>query len=354
MGRTGRERFTELLFYAIVILVAYLALVIIWPFLASLAWAAILSLSLRPVYLRFCIRLSNGNAALITSLLAGALLITPAVFLVAVLAQQVPVALDYLTDLSATTPEQLTSLWQALRMRVPLPLPADPMSVVADAARAAAGWVAGNAGSFVADVLAVLGSVFVMLFALFFFLRDGRKLAVVVRQLLPFSDAESERLISETSELVVASVGAGLIVAFAQGVTGGLSFWALGLPAPIVWGTAIAICALIPVVGATIVWVPVVAWLFFSGEVTRAIILTVLCAGVLGSVDNVLRPWLLAGRTSASGLVVFLGLLGGVSAFGFVGLVLGPIVLVTAGTLVEALTRRVELVGPDESAPIGE
>ncbi|MEZ5421322.1 MAG: AI-2E family transporter [Vicinamibacterales bacterium] len=118
-------------------------------------------------------------------------------------------------------------------------------------------------------------------------------------------------------------------------------FWALGMPAPAVWGAAIAICSLLPVVGSTIVWVPVAVWLFFSNEVGRAVLMTGLCGLVLGSVDNVLRPMLLAGRSSASGLVVLVGLLGGVSAFGFVGIVLGPIVLVTAGTLIEAMTRRV-------------
>jgi predicted PurR-regulated permease PerM len=263
--RTGRERFTELLFYAVVILVAYLALQVIWPFLAPLAWAGILALSLRGVYLRFCVRLSNGNAALVTTLLAGALVIAPAAFLIAILAQQVPEAINYINTLASTSPEQLTRLWAAIRANAPFSLPPDPMAYIAQGARSAATFIASRAGSLVADVLATLGSMLVMLFALFFFLRDGRAFAEVIRRLLPFSEAESERLIAETSELVIASVGAGLTVAFIQGVIGGLAFWVLGLPGPVVWGAAIAICSLIPVIGATIVWVPVAAWLFFSG-----------------------------------------------------------------------------------------
>lgn len=351
--RSGRDRFTQLLFYAVVILVAYLAMQVVWPFLAPLAWAAILALSLRTVYLRFCIRLSNGNAALVTTLLAGVLIIAPAAFLIALVVQQVPDAIDYINRLSATTPEQIMRLWQVVRDRVPVPLPADPMALVAQSAQAAAAFVATNAGGFVANVLSTLGSMLVMLFALFFFLRDGRSFADVVRRLLPFSEAESEKLIAEASELVVASVGAGLTVAFVQGVIGGLAFWILGLPAPVVWGAAIAICSLIPVIGATIVWVPVAAWLMFSGDITRALVMTALCGAVLGSVDNVLRPLLLAGRTAASGLVVFIGLLGGVAAFGFVGLVLGPMVLVVAGTLIDALTRRV-WIAEGESISVAE
>jgi len=339
--RTSRERFTELLFYAVLILMAYLAMQIVWPFLAPLAWAAILAMTLRPVYMRLRVRLSGGNAALVTTLLAALLIITPAVFLAAVIAQQVPAAIDYVNGLSDTTPEQILRVWTRLRERVPMPLPADPMTLIADGAKSAATFLVGGAGSIVANVLSTVGSLLVMLFALFFLVRDGRAFADVIRRLLPFSESESERLINETTELVVASVGAGLTVAAVQGLVGGLIFWGLGLPAPAVWGAAMAICSLLPVVGATIVWVPVAAWMFFSGDVGRALVMTGLCAVVLGSVDNVLRPLLLAGRTSASGLVVFIGLLGGVSAFGFVGLVLGPIVLVITSSLIDALTRRV-------------
>ncbi|MEZ5418617.1 MAG: AI-2E family transporter [Vicinamibacterales bacterium] len=348
--RTGRERFTELLFYAILLLMGYLVMRVVWPFLAPLAWAAILATSLRPVYMKFCVRASNGHAALLTTLVAALLIIAPAAFLVAVLVRQIPVAVDYIRELSATTPEQVLRLWQTLRVQFPS-LPENPLALLAAGAQDAAGFLAANAGSLVANILSTFGSIVVMLFALFFFLRDARSFGNVVRQVLPFSEAESDRLISETGDLVVASVGAGLTVAAVQGLVGGLSFWVLGLPAPAVFGAAIAICALLPVVGSTIVWVPVAAWLFLSGEVVRAVILTVLCAGVLGSVDNVLRPLMLSGRTSASGLVVFIGLLGGVSAFGFVGIVLGPIVLVIAGSLVDALTRRVH-AGDDSIAVI--
>jgi predicted PurR-regulated permease PerM len=350
--RTSRERFTELLFYGVLIGMAYLALLIVWPFLAPLAWAAILAMTLRPVYMHFRIRLSGGNAALTTTLLAGLVIITPAVFLTTMIVQQVPAALDYVNGLSATTPQQVLRFWTNLRARVPVPLPPDPMILISQGAQTVASYAVGGAGSILANVLSTLGSLLVMLFALFFLLRDGKAFADVVRRLLPFSETESERLIHETTELVVASVGAGLTVAFVQGVIGGVAFWLLGLPAPAVWGAAIAFCSLLPVVGATIVWVPVAAWMFLSGDVGKAVLMTGLCGVILGSVDNVLRPILLAGRTSASGLVVFIGLLGGVSAFGFVGIVLGPIVLVITGTLIDAMTRRVH--APDEQISVIE
>ena len=347
--RSSRERFAELLFYAAVILVAYLAMLVVWPFLVPLAWAAILAMTLRPTYLKLCIRMSNGNAALAATSLAALLIIAPAVFLGSVVVQEIPIALGYLKQLSTTTPGQITRAWTLVRQRVPFDLPTDPMSLITDGLQKGAAMLVPQAGSLLADALAIVGSLLVMLFTLFFLLRDGRIYAEVIRRLLPFNDPESERLIVETRDLVVASVGAGLIVAGAQGLIGGLTFWILGIPAPAVWGVVLGICSLLPVIGATIVWVPVAIWLFLSGQVTTAIILTAICAIVLGSADNVLRPILLSGRTSASGLVVLIGLLGGASAFGFVGLVLGPIVLVTAGTLIDALTRRVVLPVDDIS-----
>jgi len=99
-----------------------------------------------------------------------------------------------------------------------------------------------------------------------------------------------------------------------------------------------AVCSLIPLVGAALVWAPTALWLLLSGDVVRGVILILVGIFGIGLVDNILRPVLLSGRTSASGLVVFLGLLGGAAAFGFIGLVLGPIVLVTAGSLLRVFS----------------
>jgi predicted PurR-regulated permease PerM len=135
-------------------------------------------------------------------------------------------------------------------------------------------------------------------------------------------------------------------VAAAQGTIGGVAYWLLGISAPVFWGVVIAFCSLIPVVGAALVWVPTALVLMLSGHIWSGVILVVV--GVLGisMADNILRPLLLSGRTSVSGLVIFLGLLGGVSAFGFIGLVLGPIILVTAASLLRMFARPTVVDAP--------
>jgi len=125
------------------------------------------------------------------------------------------------------------------------------------------GFLAPHAGAVVADLFATLGSLFVMLFAMFFLLRDGHTLARQVRDLLPLPETARDRLMTDTRDLVVASVGAGLMVAAVQGAIGAVSFWLLGINAPVIWGVVMALCSLIPLVGAALVWVPTA---LISGE----------------------------------------------------------------------------------------
>jgi predicted PurR-regulated permease PerM len=139
--------------------------------------------------------------------------------------------------------------------------------------------------------------------------------------------------------MVIASVGAGAVVAVAQGAIGGLAFWWLALGPPLFWCCVLAFASLLPVVGAALVWVPVGVALLVTGDVWRGVGLLLVGSLGISMADNVLRPWLLSGRTQINGLVIFFGLLGGVAAFGFTGLVVGPIILVVTHTLI-SIARR--------------
>ena len=345
--RSNADRFRELLFYGVVLLVGYLAFIVARPFLAPLAWAAIFALALNPLRAGLTARLGPGRAALLITIGTALVIVGPLAVFVTMLASDLPRALDFLQKLpESTTPDQIRGVWAMIRERSPVELPPDPTMLLTQAAQSAVAFLAPRLGAVLADAAATFISLFIMLFALFFLLRDAERVAELVRSLLPFPEEERDQLMSEAHDLVIASVGAGLTVSAVQGVIGGIAFWALGAGAPVAWGVAVAICSLIPAVGASIVWAPVALWWLLTGEIVRGVILIIVGAGVIGLVDNVLRPVLLSGRTSVSGLVVFIGLLGGVSAFGFVGLVLGPIVLVITGTLLQALTRRVRLERP--------
>jgi predicted PurR-regulated permease PerM len=348
MTESSREKFAQLVFYVLILAIGYLALLVISPFLAPLAWATVFAVMFYRVHVELSPRIGPTRSALVATLMTAVLIVGPAVVLVSVVAREAPQVIDYLQKVSLTAPHQIERSWDVIRRRSPVPLPDDPAFVVREGVQRILAFLAPRAGAAVADLFATLGSLFVMLFAMFFLVRDGHTLAGQVRDLLPLPEGARDRLMTDTRDLIVASVGAGLVVAVAQGTIGGIAFWLLGIKAAVIWGVVMAVCSLIPLVGAALVWAPTALWLLLSGEVIRGVILILVGVLAIGLVDNILRPLLLSGRTSASGLVVFLGLLGGAAAFGFIGLVLGPIVLVTAGSLLRVFSSREPFAATDE------
>ncbi len=326
-------------FYVLVILAGYLTYLVLGPFIVPLTWAAVFAVLFHDIYAGLARRTGPNRASLIVTLLVGSLIVAPGVFLLSVVASEAPGVATYIQQASFTEPKQVERIWTGIRARSPVALPDEPTELVREGVQRTLSFLAPRAGAVLADVLATLGSLVAMLFALYFVLRDGDALSRELRDLLPVPPHEAEQLLGETRDLIIASVGAGLVVAAAQGAIGGVAFWALGVPSPIVWAVVIAFASLIPVVGAVVVWLPTALWFLFSGDITRAVVLIAVGVIGIGLVDNVLRPLLLSGRSSVNGLVVFFGLLGGVAAFGFIGLVLGPIVLVVTGRLLRMFAR---------------
>ncbi|PYR76821.1 MAG: hypothetical protein DMF87_17450 [Acidobacteria bacterium] len=332
--------------YALVFLGIYLSYRVLSPFFVALTWAVMFAILFRRMQDALSRRTGANGAALITTLTVGLLIVTPTLFLVSTVAREAPQAIDSLKQASQGAPRQLQRLWDEVRQRSPVALPEDPTDLMTRGAQRLLAYLAPQAGSFVAGVFAALGTLLAMLFALFFLLRDGAAMSRLLRDRLPFPAQESDRLLTDTRDLVIASVGASLIVAASQGAVGGVAFWLLGIGAPVFWGVAMAFCSLVPLAGAALVWLPAAIWLLLSGAIGQGV--AMLLVGTLGisMVDNVLRPLILSGRTSISGLVIFFGLLGGAAAFGFVGLLIGPIILVTTARLLEELRRSEPIEEP--------
>jgi predicted PurR-regulated permease PerM len=334
----GKEYLQRPAFYAFVFIAGYLAYLVLAPFLVPLIWAVVFGIVFRTMQVDLSRRLGQNGAALLTTLIVAILIVAPAVIVVSVLAREVPQVANSVQQASLPASDQVARVWLTVRQRVPFPLPEDPTELAREGIQRVLAFLAPRAGAVVADVFATIGSLVIMLFALFFMLRDGDRLADKVRSLLPLPTDERDRLMRDARDLVVASVGAGMVVAAVQGAIGGVTFWLLGLHAPVFWAVVIAFVSIIPVVGAALVWLPAAIWLLLSGEIGRGVILILVGALGISMADNVIRPLLLAGRTSVSGLVVFFGLLGGMAAFGFVGIVLGPIILVVTGSLLKLFT----------------
>jgi predicted PurR-regulated permease PerM len=175
--------------------------------------------------------------------------------------------------------------------------------------------------------LGTAASFVLMLFVLFFVLRDGPSVAQQVVQMLPIEDRRRARLwqhLADVTRAVFLGIG---LTALVQGMLVGVGFWIAGLPSPLVFGVVAALVALIPMVGSALVWVPGALFLAARGEYGYAIFLAAWGAVVVGMVDNFLRPMLISGRADVPTLAVFVGVMGGLAAFGFIGLFVGPIVL---------------------------
>jgi predicted PurR-regulated permease PerM len=335
----ARERVTTLLFYGTVVLLGYLLYLLFRPFLTPLLWAAILAAFFHGPYKQMERLWGKSAAAGVSTAVVTVVIIVPVLLVMTAFVEQAAAAVSSV-DLSVQSEGfgRVQRLWaraQAHQLGANLP---DLEDVVKQSTTWMAGMVAGQAGAFLRNVVVLIVDLVVTLFAVFFFFRDGDAIMAAVRRALPFEADQSEQMISQASELIQASVAAGLSVAVVQGALGGITFAALGLGAAVFWGVVMAFFALLPI-GAWIVWAPAAIWLMLSGNVARGITLLAIGAGVIGLVDNFLRPALLSGRTQLNGLLVFVSLLGGISAFGFLGLVIGPVIMATAIGVLDAYTK---------------
>jgi predicted PurR-regulated permease PerM len=332
----ARERSTTLIFYGCVLLLGYLVYLLFAPFLVPLAWAAIFAAFFHPQYRRLSARFGKTAAASISTAGVTLIIVVPFVLIAIAFIQEATQTIGAIEPASGSVGlARLQRGWLWLQ-RQPF---GGNLGSFEDYLQRATAWLAGvaaaSAGTLVRNIVVVIVDLAIMIFALFFFFRDGDATLRRLRRVLPFDETFRERRIAEAGQLIRASITAGLAVALVQGTIGGIAFAVLGLGAPIFWGVMMAFFALLPL-GAWVIWGPMAVWLLLTGQIARGLTLVAIGAGVVGLIDNMLRPIVLSGRTQMNGLLVFISLLGGLAAFGLLGLVLGPIIMATTISFVDA------------------
>ena len=166
----------------------------------------------------------------------------------------------------------------------------------------------------------------IMLYLLFFLLRDGEALTERIKQAVPLRAGQKTALFSRFADVLRATVKGGIMVAIAQGALGGLAFWFLGIHAALLWAVLMAFLSLLPAIGAGLVWVPVAVYLLATGAVWQGVTLILYGVLVIGLVDNLLRPFLIGKDTKLPDYVVLISTLGGIQVFGLTGFVIGPLI----------------------------
>ncbi|MEJ2009858.1 MAG: AI-2E family transporter [Acidobacteriota bacterium] len=340
-GQSGLRRAFLLILLGIVV---YYVGRVMSPFFHALAWAAILATVFYPVYERIG-RYLHGRklASGVTCLLLTVAIILPVLFLVIVMAGESVKAYRGLENLVAGgVPERVAAIrdsgaYQAIMKKfdeIGLPEP-DIGAAVMRAVRVGSRFLVTHSASLVSGFMNLIVQIFVMLFGLYYLFLHGPPILREFRGLIPLRPEYEEQIIEKFRGVVHATFTGSLAVALIQGTLGGLCFLIFGLPAPLVWGAAMTLFSLVPVVGTAMVWGPVVIFYLMSGSIVKGLLMLLVFGGAVGSVDNILKPILIKRGMEIHTLWVFVSIIGGLSVFGFLGVVLGPFLFTILVVLLE-------------------
>jgi predicted PurR-regulated permease PerM len=332
---TLQKRLGAVLFYGFVALLAYLVFLVFEPFLEPLCWAAVLVVVFEPLKSRLERPWGKTGSALACTAIVTLILIVPGISLtLAFIHQGIEAAAAVQHGINTGGFSWVERAWAWVVVHAPGQTPASLAQLAHRAVEASATFLASRVGTLLQHVAVFFFDLAVTILAMFYLFRDGHRLMARVRQVLPFEQSSREEMLGKAHSLIYASVTSTLLAAAIHGLFGGMAFAIVGIAAPIFWGVVIAFFSLIPVVGDLLVWIPAIIALLARGRWGEAIVLVAGLA-LAGLGDNILRPIFISGRARLSGLVVFISVLGGIAVFGVLGIILGPIIVATAFTVLD-------------------
>jgi predicted PurR-regulated permease PerM len=335
---------------------------VLWPLAGALIWAVFLALVFWPVHQR-CLRVVKrpGLAALLTLLTIVLIVIVPLALVSASVVQEASVLYQQLRSGELRPAQYMQRVLDTVPAWAQAVLARFGLTDVPALSRRAAE-VLTSSSQFLTSTLLDIGqltlnfvvSFFIMLYVLFFLLRDGRMLAAEMERAIPLHVDQTRRLLLQFVAVVRATVKGNVVVALVQGALGALAFWFLDVPGAVLWGAFMALLSLLPAVGAAIVWGPVALYKLFTGDVGAGVGLIAWGVLVIGLVDNVLRPILVGRDTKLPDYVVLVATVGGIGLFGLNGFVIGPVIasmVLVAWNLLTDVRRHTPGSTPDIDAP---
>ena len=327
-----QKNFPHIFFLLLVMLVTAAFIGLINEYLMGLFWAIVLTILFNKTYARIKRRLGEReNLAAALTLIFIILIVIVPVFLIG--SALVSESIFYYEKVNSGEMD-LRSIFDSIRQSVPFDEAFwSSYGINMDRIKEATNDLLTNGSQLAATQALRLTQNFfnfflqftVMLYVLFFFLRDGKKLIDALIWVLPIGDEKERALISRFESVARATVKGSLLVAILQGTIGGILFWAVGIPAAMLWGVVMIFLSLLPV-GSTVVWLPAAIILFFQGEVGKAIAIIIVGSTLIGLADNLLRPRLVGQDTKMPDYLILISTLGGITWFGLSGFVIGPII----------------------------
>jgi predicted PurR-regulated permease PerM len=335
------------------VLLLYLCWRLVRPFLPAVCWAFGLAMAAQPFHQRLCRKVSRRNLAAAISVGAVAvMLVAPTILLIRVVVLE---ATEFAQQFASE--EQRENLRSGMKSSPQVRMVLDWLGARVDiqqelalAATRLAGWISSLASLAVTGSIWFVTQAIVTVYVLFYFLRDGPLILSTFASVLPLSRSDAQRIFARIGQTIRISLYGKLLVATIQGSLGGLMFWWMGLPAPVLWGFVMVLVSALPLLGTFVVWCPAVVILALQGEWVRALILTGWGLLIVHPVDNFLGPMVVGTALRLHTLLIFFAVLGGVVAFGPSGFVLGPVIVAVVVAVFEIQQSR-KLLGPPTAIP---
>ena len=319
----------------LVLAVSALFIAVTWPFLKPLLLGALLASLCRPLY-TWILRLVRGRrslAAILTLLLLFLLVAGPiSAFVGVVVSQALNVSEQAIPWVQQHFgPASTFNMHDWLVQRFPSLAPHVPdqtqlLEGLGRAAKATGAFLVVGATELTTGTAGFLLDLFVMIYAMFFFFRDGKKMIQKIFYYMPLAHEDEELLLERLTSVTRATIKGTLVIGVIQGTLAGVAFWVAGIQGAAFWGTVMVVLSIVPGIGAALVWVPAVIYLYIIGQPLAGTLLLVWCAAVVGTVDNLLRPILVGKDAKMPDLLILVGTLGGLFLFGPIGFIVGPII----------------------------
>lgn len=330
-------RFARLFFGVITLIVLYYSYLIVKPYLLDIFMALVLFFTAKPLY-HALTRLLRGWKALasaLTCLILLLVILIPLFSLMGIIASQ---AVEFSSQVSKGM--QYGDLWNWVNVKVDalklylvhlnLPVPPGDINlaeIVKTAVTKASSFVYTNAIGLIRGFTFFFFDLVLTLFIAFFMFLQGDDFIKAIKELSPLDPAHNDEILRETETTIKATLWGTVAVAFAQGALGGVGFLIFGLPQPAFWGTVMIPASVIPVIGSTIIWGPAAVYLLLTGKISAGVGLIIWGGVVVSVIDNLLKPILMKGSSETPSIFILFSILGGLTYFGMIGFILGPLIL---------------------------
>ncbi len=342
-----RNRYTLIFLIVASVVTLWLCYLMAKPFLTAIFFAVVMAIVFYPVHARIWSRIRGPNlAALVSTLLVLAMVVGPVIGFGTVIKGEIAQVYAYLSERSAEgggfgpwINEELQKPLDSLAHHIDLP-GLDIRSELRNRLGQLSAWIVRAAPDIAKNLGSILVDAAISFFTLFFLFREGRRVRLTIATLLPLDEERVERLFSSINDTIFANVYGVIAVAAVQGVLTGAAFAILGLGSPVLWGIVTAGCSLLPIVGTALVWVPAAIVLGASGHWAKGVIMLIWGSSVAATADHILRPYIVGGRVKMNALFVFFSLLGGIHAFGILGIFVGPLVLSITVAVLDMLRQE--------------